>query len=339
MMRHSLTGALAAMFSITVATPMAARADNGPITAKVGTVAPARTPWADLLKRYEKAVAKESGGKIDFRVYLGGIKGDEQSIVRQVFKGTELQIGGVSTGAMAALVPDMDILELPFLFDDAAEADRILDGPARPHIEKLLEAKGFKLLMFSENGYRSFGSKGGFIKTPGDLKARKFRAQESPVHVEMYRALGASPVTIAVTEVLSALQTGVVEGFDNTPLFTQAASWHQAIDHYTVSRHIYQPAVVVANKAWFDGLPPEVQKALLAPAAKLQDKGRKAIRALDPLLIQNFEKQGVKVYTLTEAERDAFRKLTRPVWDKRRETASAEGKALLDAILQAKGGK
>ncbi len=313
-----------------------ARADDAEFTLKIGTVAPDRTPWADLLNRYKKEVQKRSNGRVKVRVYLGGIKGDEQSLVRQVFKGETLQLCGVSTAAMSAMVADVDILELPYLFDSAEQADGILDGVARPHLEKMLEEKGFKLLMYSENGYRSFGTKGGFVKTPDDLKAKKMRSQESPVHVETYRALGASPVTISVGEVLGALQTGVVEGFDNTPLFTFAASWHQAIDHYTVSRHIYQPALLVINKAWFDRLPKDLQDILFAPAAKLQSRGRKGVRAMEPILLEEFEKKGIKVHHSTDEERAAFRKATRPVWDIRRETASEGGKAMLDAILEAK---
>ena len=332
-----LLSALACV-ALIAAAPAPAAAGDAEFVFKVATVAPPRTPWADLLKRYKKAVKKASEGRVKVKAYLGGKKGDEQSIVRQIFKGS-LQGGGVSTGAMATLVKDIDVLELPYLFKDFAEADRILDGPARPFVERMLEARGFKLLMYSENGYRSYGTKGSFIKSPADLKARKMRSQENQVHVETYRALGASPVTISVGEVLSSLNTGVVEGFDNTPLFTQAASWYQAVDHFSITDHIYQPAVIVANKAWFDGLPPDIQQALMAPARKLEAKGRKAVRALNPLLLKNFEQMGGKVYSLSGAEKEAFRKATRGVWDKRRQSLSADGKALFDAILKAKGGR
>jgi len=305
-------------------------------TIKIATVAPARTPWADLLTRFKKQVREKTNGDAIVRTYLGGIKGDEQSIVRQAFKGKDIHIAAVSTGALATLVPDIDILELPYLFDSYEEADRILDGPARPIIEKMLEARGFKLIMFSENGYRCFGSKGGFIRSPADLKAKKMRSQENTVHVMTYRALGASPVTISVGEVLSALQTGVVEGFDNTALFTQAVSWHQAVDHFTVSNHIYQPALLAANLEWFNGLPENVQTTMLETAASLQTKGRAAIRALEPLLLKNFENQHVQVYVLTPEEKAVFKKATRPVWDERRETAGPLGKELLDTIIKAK---
>lgn len=306
------------------------------IKIKAATVAPKQTPWGELFNLYKKNVKDASGKQLIVKVYFGGTKGDEQSIVRQVYKGS-LQIGGVSMGAMSAVVPEMDIFELPYLFDSYEQADSVLDGPARPMVEQLLEAKGFKLIMYSENGFRSFGTKEGFVKTPADLKARKMRSQESPVHVAMYRALGASPVTISVGEVLSSLQTGVVEGFDNTPLFTQAASWHQAISYYTVSEHIYQPALIVANKEFFDKLSPENQKVMLDQAKAIEQKGRKAVRALNPLLIENLKKQNVQVYTLTAAEKQAFKDATHGVWAKRREEASDAGKALLDTILKATG--
>jgi len=305
---------------------------------KFATVAPAGTPWSKLLKKYKKSVEKASGGKIKVKLFLGGLKGDEQSIVRQVFKGSGIQAGGVSTGAMATLVPEMDVLELPYLFGTAKEADRIL-AASKPLIEEILEKKGFKLIMYSENGYRSIGSKGSFVRSPADLKAKKMRSQESAVHTDMWRSLGASPVTISVGEVLSSLQTGVVEGFDNTPLFTQAVGWNQAVDHFTMTRHIYQPAMLVVNKKWFDALPADLQTAMFARVEEWESKGRRLVRALEKKLLENFDQMGVKVYEPTAAELGAFKKATRPVWDQRRKRASAAGKKLLDSILSSRGGK
>jgi len=320
-------------------TPSVAEAAEAEYTLRFATVAPNDTPWAKLLKKYKKALKKKTDGRVKMKVFLGGLKGDEQSLVRQAYKGKELQGAGVSSGAMATLVPEMDILELPYLFDTFADADKALDGPARPIIDQILEAKGFKLLMYSENGYRSFGTKGGFVKTPADLKAKKMRSQESPVHVETYRALGASPVTISVGEVLSALQTGVVEGFDNTPLYTQAVSWYQAVDHFTVTEHIYQPALIVVNKKWFDALPADLQAILLDLGKKLTKRGRKQVRELGPALLDNFGSMGVKVYHSTDAEKEVFKKATKGVWKIRESKASPMGKKLMNALLKSTGNK
>lgn len=313
-----------------------AMAGDAEFTLKIATVAPNQTPWTALLKRYRKAVKKASDGRIKVKIYAGGVKGDEQSIVRQTFKG-KLQGAAVSTGAMATIVKELEILELPYLFENFGEVDNILHGTALPIISEILEAKGFTLVILSENGFRNFGTKGTFIKSPADLKARKMRSQESAVHLNMYRALGASPVAIAVSEVQSSLKTGVVDGFDNTLLFTQAVGWQQSIDHWTVSDHIFQPAVVAVNTEWLKSLPPELQAAVLDPAKSLGKKSLKAIRALGPALAENMKAQGIQLYTLTGGEKAAFKAATRPTWDTAREKTSDLGKKLLDTIIKAKG--
>ena len=301
-----------------------------PIKFKIATIAPDGTPWALLLNKFKKQVRKESNKELLPKVYLNGIKGDEQSIVRQVYKGS-LQMGGVSTGALSTIVPDMDILELPYAFPDFKTADRVLDA-VRPTVEALLNEKGLTLLMYSENGYRSFATKDKCIKTPADLKAMKMRSQESEVHVETYRALGASPVTISVGEVLSSLQTGVVNGFDNTPIITQALGWNQAIKFFSNTRHIYQPALIIMNKAWFESLTPEQQKIMRTNAKKLENKGRKMVRGLEPALMKNFDNQDVKVCNLTPAEITVFKKATAKVWSIRAKKASDLGKKLIEAM-------
>ena len=319
-----------ALFTL-VATP--SMATKNEFRMKGATVAPENTPWAKLLKYYKKLVRKNSDKRIKAKVYLGGVKGAEKSIVRQVQKGS-LQFAGVSTGALSDVAPAIDILELPYLFDNAKQADKVLDA-VRPIIAEILEEQGLKLIMFSENGYRCFGTKKP-IRTPEDLKAYKMRAQPSPSHLAMYKALGASARPISVTEVLPALQTGNVDGFDNTALFTQAASWYQGVEHFTVSRHIYQPALLILNKAWYDALPAELQSVVLPEDRSVEAKGRKGIRALEPLLLENFAKQNITVYHLTDAERDAFKAATRSAWDDRMANASPLGKKLFNAILEAK---
>lgn len=335
-MKSLLTLCFAAALGL-FAAPDAAHAE-GELTLRIATVAPPGTPWSELLKKFRKSVEKESEGKLKVKVYLGGSKGDEQSAVRQVYKGS-IEAAGVSTGAVSTMVSAVDCLELPYLFDSPEEADKVLDA-VRGDLDALLATKGLKLIMYSENGYRSFGGPK-FFKTPDDLKAVKMRSQESSVHVETYRALGASPVPISVGEVQSSLQTNVVQGFDNTPLFTQAAGWNQAVTHFTVSDHIYQPALILVNKAWYDALPPELRTIIETQAAKLEGRGRKLVRALNPVLIDNLTKgdHPLQVYTHTAAEKEAFKKATRGVWTKRYEALKddADGRKFFDAVMKAKG--
>lgn len=282
-----------------------AEAQDGVYTMKIATVAPEGTPWSDGLVQFKKNAETVSGGKLKVKVFLGGVLGDENETVLQTQKG-QIQGVGASTGALATIVPELNVLEMPFLFRSAAEADYVLDGPALPTLEKAFRDRGLQLGFWSENGYRSFGTTFGFIKSPADLKGHKMRAQENNVHLAMYKAFGASPVPIPTTEVLTSLQTGVVDGYDQTPLYASAAQWVSNTKYYTLTNHIYQPAAIVVNKAWFDSLPADIQKVITGTRADLMVKMRKEIRALHPILVANFSAMKVQTYTPTAAELSSF---------------------------------
>ena len=306
------------------------QASAEPVKFKIATIAPDGTPWSMLLNQFKREVSKASNKELSARVYLNAIKGDELSIVRQVYRG-DLQMGGVSTAALATIAKDMDILELPYAFPSLEQADKTLDK-VRPIVEQMLEEKGMMLLMYSENGYRSMATQDKCVKSPADLKAVKMRSQESDVHLETYRALGASPVPIPVSEVLTSLQTGIVKGFDNTAIITQALGWNQGVKYYSTTQHIYQPALIVMNKKWFDSLSPEQQAIMKEHGKKLETIGRKKVRKLTPILMQNFKTMGVEVCELTDAERAAFKAATKGVWDKRAAKASDLGKELIKQL-------
>ncbi|MEM6533938.1 MAG: TRAP transporter substrate-binding protein DctP [Myxococcota bacterium] len=305
------------------------------VTIRVGTVAPRGTPWERQLKRTEKMLKAEVPG-LKIKSYFGGAKGDEKSIVRQVRDG-RLEMAGVTAGAIATAAPDLQLLELPYLFETSQQADFVLDKYARPIIAEILAKKGFVLYQLAENGWQNFGAKDGFIKSPADLKGRKMRSQESPIHIATWKAFGAAPVEMGVSEVLPALRTGLVEGFANTPLFTFATGWYQAIQYYTVSKHLYQPGVIVYSKKWFDAQPAELQKQLIETDVEGgQSFARKGIRAIEKPLITNFTKAGIKLYELTPAERKVFIDLSKKLHKEQEKKASKDGKRLLKAIREGK---
>ena len=298
-------------------------------TIRFQTVAPDRTPWARQIKRLKKQWEKESDGRIKVKTFLG--RGNEIALVRKC-KAGELQAIGVSTAAMLEEVPAMGVFELPYLFPSTAEADRIIDNHLFDETDALLNKNGFKLLLFSENGYRNFATKGKVIKAPGDLAALKMRVQENWIHEEMYKKLGGNPVRISVAEVLTSLSTNQVNGFDNTPLFAFATSWFTEIDTWIVSDHIYQPAVVIFNKSWFEGLPKDIQEILLKDRKAETIKGRKSVRRITPKLLKKLEEKDITVYKMTEAEKASFKAKTAKVHQIFRKKAGKQGAKMLDII-------
>lgn len=307
-------------------------AEKGKYVVRAGSVAPEGTPWAMWLTKVKKDIVKDSAGSIKMKVFLAGKLGGEKEMVEDTKRG-RLQMFGGSVGALASkYVPELNVFELPFIFSSDAEADFVLDK-VRPDVDKLLDKRGFKFVMWAENGWHGYGVKGKCVATPKDMAGLKMRSQESMIHIETYKAFGASPVEMGVPEVLSSLQNGTVDGYSNTPLFSFATSWYKGVDHFSYTKHIYQPAMIVLSKKWFDSLDDNAKKAVLS--TKREKEGIRDVRALTGPLLQNFEAAKVKVCEVTDAQRGEFQKLVKPVWDKFAKKSKGN-KKLFDAVMKAK---
>lgn len=301
------------------------------VVAKVGSVAPEGTPWAEWLEGVKARLEKDTGGKLKLKVFLGGKLGGEKEMVEETKNGN-LHVFGGSAGAVGNYVPELAALELPFIFSSDAEADFVLDK-VRERYAKLLEAKGFVMIMWAENGWHGYGVKGKCIEKLEDMKGLKMRSQESFVHLDTYKAFGASPVEMAVPEVLGALQTGAVDGYSNTPLFSFATSWYKGVTHYTYTKHIYQPALLVVSKKWFDAQADDVKKALLVRSD--ERAGIDGVRALTEPLLDNFKAADKTVCRLQPAAQKAFEEKAKAVWTSFGKKSKGN-KEVLDAILAAK---
>jgi TRAP-type C4-dicarboxylate transport system substrate-binding protein len=283
------------------------------------------------MNRLKDSLETQSGGRLDVRTYLGATEG-EVSLARQCKDGA-LEGVGVSTGAIATLVPQLGVFELPFLFNSLEAADDIIDNHLYDPISDILGENHFQLYIFSENGFRNFATANGNpIRTPADLGNIQMRSQESWIHEMMYTLLGGNPVSIPVTEVSAALSSTNVQGFDNTPLYAQAAGWQEFINTWSVSNHIYQPAVVVYNQDWFNEMPADIQEILLSNRAAETARGRRDIRAINPMLVANLAAFGIEVVELTANERAVMAAATVGVRDEFR-TRVEGGSTLLDLVL------
>ena len=323
-------GALAAL-SLSIVGP--AIAEEPEFVMEVGTTAPSGSPWAAELKRYKKIVEERAGGRLKVKLRLG--RGNERSMTRRVQMGSMQAVAG-SIGGMSSIVREVNVIESPYLFASYEVADKALDDPeVTEQFRKLLAKRGLVFGLWAENGYRSYFSRNP-IRKPEDMKGVRFRSQESFSHVETYEAFGASPVPIDVGNTLMSVQTGVVDGFDNTPLFAMAASWYQGLKegqrHLFLSRHIYQPAAMVYSKKWFDTLPKDVQTALTDVDQELVVWGRNQVRIMVPVLIKNLARYGYEVYEPTPEELAPFKAAQKNTPDEIAKEMGPAGVALLKAI-------
>ncbi len=302
------------------------------IEMKIATIAPEGTPWEKQLRKMRRYVQENTGGRVRVKMFMGGALGGEKALVRRTSQGS-IQVFGGSTAALGSLVPELNVIEAPYLFDNTTQADRALDSAAvLGQVNTLVEARGFKFAFWAENGFRSWFTRERAIRNPADLQGLRMRSQEAFVHLSSYRAFGANPVPIDVPNVLTSLRTNAVDGFDNTPLFAFATSWYQAAQHLNVSEHSYQPGIIVYSKRWFDGLPADIQTVLTNVPPSLVAEGRQSVRSMDPVLIRNLERYGIQVHRPTAAERSAFAATARNVPDRVAAKVGSGARNLLKAL-------
>lgn len=311
-----------------------------PTKLRMGSTIPYDSPWDEAADIYIKAVQELAGGagQITFRKYFSGQLGGELEMCRSLRMGT-LDIGLFSIGGMAEGfgMPELQVFEMPFLFSSEEEVDFVLDR-LFPEIDRRLQQKGVVLLMWGANGWRHFASRERPILSPADLKGLKMRAQEAPVYIEMYKALGATPIPMPTPDVLIALKNKMVDGFDQTVVFAMSTGWLQQVRHFTLSYHVYQPGAIVMSKKVFDRLPPSLQKALRLEGRRiaLQKRGLEMVRNEEKSILASAQKDpNVRFYQLSAEQRQAFVKAAQAAYPKIEAAIGPEGKALLAKIRAA----
>jgi TRAP-type C4-dicarboxylate transport system substrate-binding protein len=284
---------------------------------KFGSVIPKDSPWEKGVNEYIKHAETKSGGTLKFKTYLGGQLGGEVEMIKGVAMGT-MEAGGFTTAALAEALslPQLQVFELPFLFESDKEADYVMDAMFNP-MKDILAKKGLILVMWGANGWRSFGTRSKPLTKPSDLKGLKMRSQESDVYINFYKSLGATPVPISTPDVLVSMKSGMVDGFDQTPIFSVSAGWTTAAKYFTLSDHIYQPGAIVISKRFYDKLPKQAQDAILVSASRigLQQKSNKYVRDDDAETVASMEgNSGIKLIRLSAQQKAEFKKATQSVY-------------------------
>jgi TRAP-type C4-dicarboxylate transport system substrate-binding protein len=324
---------IGALLALSLAVVGPAIAEDPEFLMEVGTVAPKGSPWAEQLQRYKSEVQERTNGRLKVKLRLG--RGNERSLARRVQMGSMQAFAG-SVGGMSSIVREVNVIEAPYVFESFAVADKALDDPeVTAQVKKVLSKRGLIFGIWSENGYRSYFSSQK-IRKPSDMKGIRFRSQESMVHVETYEAFGATPVPIDNGNTLMSVQTGVVDGFDNTPLFAMAGSWYQGLKeghrNIFLSRHCYQPALLVYSKKWFDSLPKDIQEIITTISHDMTVWGRSQVRKIEPVLLKNLERYGYDIHDPTPEELAPFKAAQKGVPERVAKEMGAEGVALLKAI-------
>lgn len=265
-------------------------------------------PEFNAAKAFKDYVENKSNGELTVRLFPGNQMGSVRDTTEMVQAGT-LEMTLPSDGAFAGFYKPIQVWSLPYLFRSAPVAWDVMSGQFGQWMLKDIEEKtGIKALAFSQNGFRSFVNNVRPIKTPADMQGMKIRTMESPVYMEMVKALGANPTPIAGSEAVMALQQGVVDGLENPPpvLYTGGAA--DVAKHLTLNEHVLGLHIVVVGKDWFESLPPAHQAIVQEGARLLASVENVQKTEGDWIYAQKIaEEKGVQVHTSTPEEKQAFK--------------------------------
>jgi C4-dicarboxylate-binding protein DctP len=228
-------------------------------------------------------------------------------------------------------VKEFEVFDLPYILPDLATLRKVTDGPLGAKLLKLLDAKGMTGLAYWDNGFKQMSANKKLL-TPADYKGLKFRIQSSKVLEAQFRSLGSIPQVMAFSEVYQALQTGVVDGQENTWSNIYTQKMHEVQKYITNTNHGYIGYVVVVNKKFWDGIPADTRAQLdkAMKEATAYGNGQSAKENDDALA--EIKKTGKSEIVAPTPEQDAaMRKALEPVYA---DVASRVGKPLIDEFLK-----
>ncbi|HKY62056.1 MAG TPA: TRAP transporter substrate-binding protein DctP [bacterium] len=281
---------------------------------KLSVLAPEGSTWVKEMEAMSQDLQTQSGGRLALKIYAGGVSGDERDVLRK------MRIGQVHAAAftgvgLGQIVPSVRILELPMLFRNYQEVDYV-KGKLQPEFEKQFEASGFILLGWAEAGFVNiFSNKP--IANKDDMKGVKMWAWEGdPLVKAMYESLGIVPIPLALPDVLTSLQTNLIDGVYGPPLGIIALQWFTKVKYMTDVNLANSTGGLLITKAQFNKLPPDLQAMLKATAQKHGASLVTKIRAENTSALGTLKKNGIQVVAVDPKAKEEMIQLSEAVYPK-----------------------
>ncbi len=293
---------------------------------KFGHVAPPFHGQSKGVEAFADYVAEQTDGEIEIKTFPFGQLGSERSMAEQVQSGT-LEMASITTAVMQNYVPQTAIMDLPFVFPDRETAYAVVDDKGwQERIFSYLPDRGFIGIGWTENEFRDINNTQRPVKKPEDLEGMKIRVMNSPVYMDTFKQVGASPVGIPFPELYNALQQGVIDAQENPLLTSILIKATEVAKHVTNTDHILTECMIIVSPSVWDRLS-DKQKKIFREAADVcirtnREVNRELHKSLPKigLSIEEYcQENDVELIQLTDVQRQAFAEAMQPVWEKYRE--------------------
>ncbi|UFJ41787.1 TRAP transporter substrate-binding protein [Brevibacillus humidisoli] len=281
--------------------------------------------------KFKELVESRSNGALKVEVFGNSVLGSMREQTESVqFGSAEMTIQPIST--MTPFVSDVQIVDYPFLWPNNEVLWKVLDDePGQMMLDSMSEA-GFKGLGFWAGGFKSITANKP-IQTPQDLQGVKMRVIPSPLLIAQYEAYGANPVPVDFAELYNSLQQGVVDAQENPLETIYLQKYYEVQSHLSVANQGYLAYISAMNKAFFDGLSPELQQVVVEAEKEARELERKLAIDAEADYLKKLEEAGMQVVKLTDEQKAAFKELSLPVHQEFSKTDRQ--KQILEAIYKA----
>ena len=283
------------------------------LTIKMGSPAPEGSPWDNALKKISSEWRAASGGKIDLKIYPGGIVGNEADMVRKMRIG-QLQAAVFTSMGMSYITPEVISLSLPFLVHNDKELEYLMNK-TRQEFESLIDKKGFIVVTWSKVGWLNFFSTKPVLY-PRDLKQLKLSVADSePQLLQAWRVMGYNALPLPTTDVMISLQNGMVEAIYTTPLVAASFQWFGIANNMCALR--ISPMIggfVVTKKTWKE-IPGDIQPKLVKIARQVVEELYPETITLEKKAIDTMKKHGLKIHEVPPDAIKAWEKEARDGYD------------------------
>lgn len=267
---------------------------NAETTLRFGYEAPRSDTQHIAAKKFNDLLKEKTKGELKLSLFPDSTLGNAQTMISAVRGGTiDLEMSGSPN--FSGLEPKLNVIDIPFIFKDREHAYAVLDGEIGQGLFKDLEAQGLKGLAFWEVGFRSFTNSKHPVKTPDDIKGLKVRTNQNPMYIQAFSLLGANPVPMPLSELYTALETKAVDAQEHPVGIFWSAKLYEVQKHLSLTNHGYTPLIVVMNKAKFDALSPELQKAMLESAQEAGKYQRQLNLENEKGILEKLQKAGIQI--------------------------------------------
>jgi TRAP-type transport system periplasmic protein len=290
-------------------------------------------PQVQGVEKFAELVSQKSGGKITVRPFPGGALGPDLQVVSAMQGGT-IDLNVMNASLLAGNVKEMAVLDFPYLFDNAGEADAVIDGVIGKKLIDKLPAKGLVGLAYWDLGFREMHTRSKPVAKADDLRGLKMRVIPTPIYVDFMNATGANAVPMPFTETYTALEQGAIDGMTNPLLNIPDGKYNEVSKHLTLTNHMYTPQIVIASKRTWDRLSEEERKILQEAATETTAFQRKVARDEAAKVLDQLKKAGMTIHELPPEEVAKLREKAQPVIQKYTKELGEEFVAELKAEVE-----